>query len=197
MFVIGLTGGIGSGKSTVAKLFAELGIEILDADEFARIVVQPGTTGLNQIIKHFGKEILTAHGELDRKKLRHKIFHHPEERRWLEQLLHPLIRQAMRNRLTHVNSPYCIMVIPLLVESKPNELINRVLVVDAPEELQIERAMQRDHLDRAQCEVIMKSQATREQRLARADDVIDNSKNLAHLKQQVAKLHEIYNSAKP
>lgn len=192
MLVIGLTGGIGSGKSTVAKLFAELGIEIIDADEFARIVVQPHTAGLAEIVKHFGKEILTAQGELNRQELRQKIFKHPEERVWLEQLLHPLIRQAMRERLAQVKSSYCIMVIPLLIESKPNELIDRILVVDAPEELQIERAMERDHLDRAQCEAIMKVQATREQRLSRADDVIDNSKDLNYLKQQVKQLNERY-----
>lgn len=192
MLIIGLTGGIGSGKSTVAKLFSDLGIEILDADEFSRRVVQPGTPGLTAIVSHFGEAILNANKELDRRKLRDKIFQQPEERQWLEHLLHPLIRQAMRERLTEVKSPYCIMMIPLLIESKPNELINRVLVVDAPEELQIKRAIARDQISRTECEAIMKSQAMRQQRLAFADDVIDNSKDLDYLKQQVEKLHARY-----
>lgn len=192
MLTIGLTGGIGSGKSTVAKYFSELGIEIIDTDELAREVVQPGTEALNKIIEKFGAGILDKEQHLDRKKLRNIIFKDVEARQWLEQLLHPLIRQCMRERIAHVKSPYCVAVIPLLVETKPNKSIHRVLVVDSPENLQISRVQQRDKLTSAQVNAILKAQASRDQRLSAADDVIHNDGNLNHLKQQVTQLHQRY-----
>jgi dephospho-CoA kinase len=191
MLVIGLTGGIGSGKSTVAKFFAELGVEIIDTDQIAREVVAPDTKALAKIVEHFGKEILD-NKQLNRKKLKDIVFQNSTEREWLEQLLHPLIRQAMGQYILKVKSAYCIVVIPLLVEKKANGIIDRILVVDLPEEQQITRAQQRDDLSRDQVNAILKAQATKEQRLAAADDVIYNDKDLYHLKQQVVKLHQRY-----
>lgn len=191
MLVIGLTGGIGSGKSTIAKYFAELGIDIIDTDQLAREVVAPGTPALVKITEHFGKEILDAK-QLNRKKLGDIVFKNTAERKWLEQLLHPLIRQETQRRIQQAKSSYCVAVIPLLVETKPNELINRTLVVDSPENLQIARAQQRDNLTPEQIAAILKAQATRKQRLAAADDVIQNDKDLNHLKQQVLQLHKKY-----
>lgn len=192
MLTIGLTGGIGSGKSTVANFFSELGIEIIDADQMARTVVQPGAPAYENIVAHFGPEILDAKQHIERKKLRNRIFKDPDERKWLENLLHPLIRQAMRERAKTVKSPYCIMVIPLLVETKPNKIIDRVLVIDAAEEQQIAWAQQRDKLDLAQIKAVLKAQATRSQRLAAADDVIFNDADFNRLREQVADLHQRY-----
>ncbi|MGL4899407.1 MAG: dephospho-CoA kinase, partial [Shewanella sp.] len=129
-FVVGLTGGIGSGKTTVANLFAELGITLVDADIVAREVVAKGSAGLNAIVAHFGSQILTPEGELDRGKLRQRIFSHDEERLWLNQLLHPMIRQTMLTQVNQATSPYVIMVVPLLFENGLDSLVNRVLVVD-------------------------------------------------------------------
>lgn len=192
MLVVGLTGGIGSGKSIVAKFFAELGAEIIDTDQLAREVVLPGTDGLNKIVEHFGITILNQQKQLDRHKLRDIIFQNPQEREWLEQLLHPLIRKKTQERINASQAPYCVAVIPLLVESKSNPMINRILVIDAPEDLQISRTMQRDHLSREQILAIMQSQASREQRLAAADDVIYNDQELSDLKMQVLDLHKKY-----
>lgn len=192
MLIIGLTGGIGSGKSTVADLFAKLGIEIIDTDQLAREVVNPGTAALQKITEHFGPEILTRQKELDRKRLREIVFQAPEQRQWLEKLLHPLIRHAMQVRALHAKSPYCIAVVPLLVETKPNDLISRILVVDAPEHLQLARAMQRDGMSLEQAAAILQSQAGRAQRAAAANDIIYNDKDIANLEQQVLKLHQNY-----
>lgn len=192
MLTIGLTGGIGSGKSTVANFFSQLGITIIDSDQIARDVVLPGTPALQTIVTHFGKQILDDHGALDRQKLRELIFQHPEERRWLEKLLHPQIREKMRAAVQQAQSSYCVLVIPLLIETQPNPLVNRILVIDSPEDLQIKRTQQRDRLDETQIQAIMQSQATREQRLAAADDVIHNKGDLKQLEIQVQKLHQRY-----
>ena len=192
MLAIGLTGGIGSGKSTVAKLFAELDVPIIDADVVAREVVQPNRPALQQIQEHFGVEILNELGELDRTALRKHIFDKPEDKKWLEQLLHPIIRQEMKEKVQGLTTPYCILVIPLLFESKPNPLIDRVLVIDSPVSLQIERTQQRDGCDEEMVRAIMKSQVSREERLKRADDVIHNDKDLPYLTQQVHELHKKY-----
>lgn len=192
MLKIGLTGGIGSGKSTVANLFAELGIPIIDADVVSRQVVEPGTPALQKIVQHFGEEVLQKDGTLNRAALRDKVFGFDEERLWLEQLLHPLILEEMQIESEAAHGPYCILVIPLLLEIAPYEIIGRILVVDAPETLQTERAIQRDQLSAAQIEAILKAQTNRLQRLAVADDVIHNDGSLADLKQQVLKLHGRY-----
>ncbi|TKB51283.1 dephospho-CoA kinase [Ferrimonas sediminicola] len=190
--LIGLTGGIGSGKSTVADLFAKRGIELIDADLIAREVVAPGSDGLKAIVDHFGDQVLSDGGGLDRAALRRRVFNQPEELRWLNSLIHPLVRARMIERGRAATSPYALLVIPLLVENGLQSLVERVLVVDLPEEEQLRRTMSRDHNDQALVEKIMANQASRAQRLAAADDRIDNGGNLADLNTQVEQLHQHY-----
>jgi dephospho-CoA kinase len=189
---IGLTGGLASGKTTVADYFAELGITIIDTDQIAREVVEPDTPAYQHIVKQFDKQLIKTDRTLDRSQLRAVIFSNPEKRRWLENLLHPLIRQEVQRRLPSVSSPYCILVIPLLVETSPNPWVDRILVVDAPEKIQIARAQQRDQMDIEQIQSILHTQANRQQRLAMADDIIYNDGDLEKVKQQVFKLHQYY-----
>ncbi|MBU1392824.1 MAG: dephospho-CoA kinase [Gammaproteobacteria bacterium] len=191
-FVVGLTGGIGSGKTTVANLFAAEGITLVDADIVAREVVAPGSTGLEAIVTHFGAEILTPEGELDRAKLRQRIFSHPEEREWLNQLLHPMIRQEMLAQVEKATSAYVIMVVPLLFENGLDRLVNRTLVVDISPELQISRTVKRDNVDASQINNIINSQLSRSEKLARADDIIDNQGEISSLKREVQALHQRY-----
>lgn len=191
-FVVGLTGGIGSGKTTVANLFAAEGITLVDADIVAREVVAPGSEGLEAIVTHFGAEILTPEGELDRAKLRQRIFSHPEEREWLNQLLHPMIRQEMLAQVEKATSAYVIMVVPLLFENGLDRLVNRTLVVDISPELQINRTVKRDNVDASQVNNIISSQCSRSEKLARADDIIDNQGEISTLKREVLALHQRY-----
>ncbi|AUD58845.1 dephospho-CoA kinase [Shewanella baltica] len=191
-FVVGLTGGIGSGKTTVANLFAAEGITLVDADIVAREVVAPGSKGLEAIVTHFGAEILTPEGELDRAKLRQRIFSHPEEREWLNQLLHPMIRQEMLAQVEKATSAYVIMVVPLLFENGLDRLVNRTLVVDISPELQINRTVKRDNVDASQVNNIISSQCSRSEKLARADDIIDNQGEISTLKREVLALHQRY-----
>lgn len=191
-FVVGLTGGIGSGKTTVANLFAAEGITLVDADIVAREVVAPGSKGLEAIVTHFGAEILTPEGELDRAKLRQRIFSHPEEREWLNQLLHPMIRQEMLAQVEKATSDYVIMVVPLLFENGLDRLVNRTLVVDISPELQINRTVKRDNVDASQVNNIISSQCSRSEKLARADDIIDNQGEISTLKREVLALHQRY-----
>ncbi|WP_439711721.1 dephospho-CoA kinase [Alteromonas stellipolaris] len=190
--VVGLTGGIGSGKSAATSQFAALGIDIIDADEVAREVVTLGSEGLIRITEHFGHAILLEDGTLNRAALRERVFNNSEEKQWLNQLLHPLIRKTMLQQIADATSHYCILSVPLLVEGNLTELCDRVIVVDCPESMQLERAMQRDGSTKQIIESIMASQATRKERLAAADDVIDNSKTLAFLNEQVLTLHSKY-----
>ncbi len=190
--VVGLTGGIGSGKSAATSQFAALGIDIIDADEVARDVVTLGSEGLTRITEHFGHAILLEDGTLNRAALRERVFNNSEEKQWLNQLLHPLIRKTMLQQIADATSHYCILSVPLLVEGSLTELCDRVIVVDCPESMQLERAMQRDGSTKQIIESIMASQATRKERLAAADDVIDNSKTLAFLNEQVLTLHSKY-----
>jgi len=190
--VVGLTGGIGSGKSAATNKFAALGIDIIDADEVARDVVTLGSEGLTRITEHFGHAILLEDGTLNRAALRKRVFNNSEEKQWLNQLLHPLIRKTMLQQIADATSHYCILSVPLLVEGNLTELCDRVIVVDCPESMQLERAMQRDGSTKQIIESIMASQATRKERLAAADDVIDNSKTLAFLNEQVLTLHSKY-----
>jgi dephospho-CoA kinase len=190
--VVGLTGGIGSGKSTVADLFHSLGVTVIDTDQLARDVVEPHTAAFDTIVKRFGETVVSAQGGLNRKALREMIFADPLARKWLEELLHPLIRAEMARQVTAATSPYCIAVIPLLFETTPNPLINRILVVDAKEDLQIKRATDRDKESAPKIEAILANQASRDTRLQGADDVIYNDKHLADLIPQVEKLHELY-----
>lgn len=189
---IGLTGGIGSGKSEVSRRFQALGIVVVDADEVARLVVEPQQPALTQIAVHFGEKILTADGVLDRAQLRAIIFANPDEKRWLENLLHPLINVLIRQQLAQANSPYALLSSPLLLETRQHELVDRVLVIDASEDLQLTRASSRDKNNIEQIKAIMATQLSREQRLARADDIIHNHGDLLELDVQVQELHQIY-----
>lgn len=192
MLAIGLTGGIGSGKSTVANFFADLGIIIIDTDIIARHVVQSGTVALKKIVDHFGNEILNKDHTLDRNKLAGKVFNNPEEKKWLEKLLHPLIREEVVNAKKRVTSPYCVVVIPLLVETLPNPDIDRILVVEAPQSLQISRVQHRDQRSESEISAIIESQATTDERLAVADDVLMNEGSLEKLRADVNELHKKY-----
>jgi len=192
MAVIGLTGGIGSGKSTVARLFGDLGVHWVDADDVAREVVEPGTPALAEIAKHFGEQILTPDGVLDRAQLRAIVFQETEERAWLEALLHPIIREELIRQLNPENYqlPYVLLVSPLLLETDQHELVDRIIVIDVPKDVQLERTMARDTNSREQVERIIAAQMSREDRLARADEVIDNDRPLDDVTRQVRELHE-------
>lgn len=192
MFVVGVTGGIGSGKTAVTDLFAGFGITVVDADIAARVVVEPGTPALAAIAEHFGTAILQADGGLDRAALRRLIFQEPAQKHWLEGLLHPLIAGEIRRQIDATTSAYTIFASPLLVESSQSSFCHRILVVDVPEEVQLQRTMARDHNDAEQVKRIIASQASRQQRLARADDVVENTGTLEQLRQRVTALHEHY-----
>ncbi|MDM3871767.1 dephospho-CoA kinase [Porticoccus sp. W117] len=192
MYVIGLTGGIGSGKNAASHYFQDCGIEIVDADIAARRVVEPHTDAYMQIIDYFGVGVLLPSNDLNRSALRAQVFADPEKRQWLEDLLHPLIYQWMDQRLRTVQSPYVILASPLLLDTDQHKLVDRILVIDATEELQIERACARDATSEAQIRAIMASQLSREKRLERADDVICNSGSLEKLEQQVKDTHQKY-----
>lgn len=187
-YVLGLTGGIGSGKTTVANLFAELGIALVDADLIAREIVQPGEPALEQIVEHFGATILQTDGSLDRAKLRQIIFATPAERSWLEQLTHPLIRQKIQQRLDQADSDYAILVSPLLLETDQHLLCDHILVIDLPETLQVARTVQRDGNSEEQVNAILKAQCSRAQRLEQGDSVIDNSQSPQTLKARIKQL---------
>ena len=192
MLVITLTGGIGSGKSTVARIFAELGAPVIDADLVAREVVEPGSPMLAEIASAFGPEVLDGAGNLRRDTLREMVFGDPAARRRLEAIMHPRIREIMEQRLSGLHAPYAILVIPLLLETGQTDLGDRTLVVDLPESLQIERVRQRDHLEEARIRTILAAQCDRSTRLSAADDVIDNRGDPAGLRDQVEKLHQRY-----
>ncbi len=192
MLTIGLTGGIGSGKSTVSTLFAELGVPVIDADVAAREVVEPGEPALSEIAARFGEEILNPDGTLNRSKLREAVFADPTARKELEAILHPRIRSRMAEQLSALEAPYTILSIPLLVESGGAYNLDRVLVIDLPEDEQLNRVCQRDGIGREQAAAILQAQCSRSERLAIADDVIENSGDLAALKAQVLALHRKY-----
>ncbi|WP_395344726.1 dephospho-CoA kinase [Ningiella sp. W23] len=198
-FIVGVTGGIGSGKTTVTDLFAEKGIAVVDADEIARQVVAKGSEGLAKIAAHFGDDVIQENGELDRSALRHRVFASSDDKKWLDALLHPLIREQMLTQTQQANSAYAILSIPLLIENKLQPMVDRVLVVDLDEETQLARATNRDNADKesqAQTEqtikAIIKNQCSRQQRLEVADDVVNNNSDLLALVEQVDKLHSQY-----
>lgn len=192
MLIIGLTGGIASGKTTVANLFAARGVPHVDADVSARAVVAPGSPGLAAVVEAFGPTVLTAEGTLDRRALRQRVFTDPAERKRLESILHPLIGQHLRDSLAALRGPYALLVAPLLLEGQLSRTVDRVLVVDVPEEVQIRRVMLRDGSSREEAEAILRAQMQRAERLARADDVITNDGDLQALAHQVEKLHRFY-----
>lgn len=191
-WILGLTGGIGSGKSAAAQCFIDLGIHVVDADHAARWVVEPGRPALPLIAEHFGPTVLQADGTLNRSALRGLIFEDAEQRRWLEALLHPLIGQEIQRDLASASSPYAILVSPLLIESGQSKMTRRILVIDAPQQLQVERTMLRDSSSQEQVQAILKAQASREDRLSRADDVLVNDRDHAWLKSEVERLHHFY-----
>jgi len=191
--VIGLTGGIGSGKSTIANFFAELGVDIIDADIAARKVVEAKSSALVQISQYFGPQFILADGTLNRPLLRSQIFTNEQDKLWLNNLLHPLIRQQMLDEIQLSQSPYCLLVAPLLIENKLQSLVERVLVIDVTEAEQIKRTILRDPSSRDEIKRIITSQIPRKDRLQHADDVIDNSESdLTIIKNNVIKLDQKY-----
>ncbi|WAF91124.1 dephospho-CoA kinase [Aeromonas hydrophila] len=193
MYVVAITGGIGSGKTTVANQFAELGIEVVDADVIAREVVEPGTPALAAIAANFGSAVITPDGQLDRRRLRERVFTDPQAKGWLNALLHPLIRTEMQRQCAAARSPYCLLVVPLLVENRLTALANRVLVIDVDEATQIERTCRRDGVSHEQAQAILAAQASRAERLAAADDVLDNQNGTPEaIKSRILALHETY-----
>ncbi len=194
-FRVGLTGGIASGKTTVANLFAALGVTIIDTDLLAREVVAPGTALLSEIAAHYGADILAADGSLDRRQLRERVFADPAERRWLEERTHPAIRELTDRRSAAAKGPYSMVAIPLLVETRGADRFDRVLVVDCEPELQVARLMARDGITRDAARAMLAAQVTREARLAVASDIIRNDGDIAALRDQVARLHREYVAA--
>ncbi len=189
-YVVGLTGGIGSGKSAASACFETLGIDVVDADEVARDVVAKGTDGLKRIADHFGQGMLLEDGSLNRAALREQVFADPQQKTWLNNLLHPLIRARMVSQINQSTSPYCILSVPLLIENKLTSMCDLVVVVDCPEDMQLARAMKRDGSTEITIKNIMASQASREARLNAADEVLDNSTSLENLVTQVEQLHQ-------
>ncbi len=190
--IIGLTGGIGSGKTTVANMFASFGIDLIDADIVAREVVDVGTAGLKAITAHFGADILDDSGALNRSCLRELIFSEPEQRLWLNSLLHPLIREEMLKQTNTATSSYVIWVVPLLFENGLDSLVNRSLLVDVDPSQQIARTAARDQVTNEQVQNIINSQMARADKLKMADDVINNNQDVVALKARVAALHQHY-----
>lgn len=189
---IGLTGGIASGKSTVARRFLELGVPVIDADESARAVVAPGSPGLARVTEVFGSGVLSEQGDLDRRALRQLIFANPERRRQLESILHPLIKADMERRAAAVSGPYVVLAIPLLVEGGRLDRVNRILVVDVDEQTQVQRLMARDGGTREQAEAMLAAQASRASRLKAAHDVLVNAGSVPELRHAVDQLHQRY-----
>ncbi len=190
MYLVGLNGGIGSGKSTVAELFAKQGIHIIDSDTIAREVVASGSPALKEIINYFGHEIISTDGQLDRAKLRQIVFNNTKKRVWLENLLHPLICDACLEQAAQAQSPYCLILLPLLVDSPLRRALDFLIVIDVAKEHQIKRASHRDNCETALIKKIIDAQQSHEYRLSQADALIDNNGDLAHLNEQVIKLHQ-------
>jgi dephospho-CoA kinase len=189
---IALTGGIGCGKSTVTALFKQLTVPVIDADEIAHQVVTIGQPALILIQRAFGSNSLNADGSLNRNYIRELVFTHPEQKQKLEAIIHPLVYQTIREHIALLTAPYCIISIPLLFETNKADFVDRVLVIDCPTEIQIERVQKRDNLSRERVQSIIDSQASRTFRIAHAHDVIDNTQNNTELAQQVEKLHNLY-----
>ncbi len=193
MLKIGLTGGIASGKTAVSTHFSQLGVPVIDTDIISRELVEPGRPALQQIADRLGKAFIAPDGGLDRTALRRHIFSHPGARAVLEDILHPAIRQEVERRLAEItDTPYAIVVIPLLVENHLEDMVDRVLLVDVPEELQVQRACRRDGITPKEAEKILLAQASRKERRQAADDIIDNTRDLPTLHARVDKLHQTY-----
>ncbi|MCK9605306.1 MAG: dephospho-CoA kinase [Methylomonas sp.] len=192
MLKVGLTGGIGSGKSTVCRLFSDLNVPIIDTDVIARQLVEPGQPALSQLVAAFGATIIHQDGSLNRAMLRQLVFSDAQHKQQLDAIMHPLIFKELDVQVTRLQAIYCILVIPLLVETHNNYALHRVLLVDCPEQVQIQRVVNRDEISQKQAMAIIAAQASRRQRLALADDVIDNTATPEHLAEQVKRLHNSY-----
>lgn len=193
MLKIGLTGGIGSGKSTVTEIFSSLGITVIDADRIAHQLTQSGSDSCNDIKQLLGEEYIDAQGNLDRKKIAQTIFSDPEKKAALEKILHPRIKQQMQQAVSQAkHSPYIILAVPLLLESQFTDLVDRILVIDADDEIRIRRTQQRDNSTEAQIRRIMNQQIDRHRRLQQADDILHNNGSVADLRHAVSRLHEKY-----
>lgn len=188
--IVGLTGGIGSGKTAAMRIFEGFGIGCVDADVVAREVVEPGTPALQALAERFGREILTADGRLDRASLRQRIFSSEEDKRWLEGLLHPLIREEMQRQLQSISSPYRVLVAPLLFENDLDRQCDTSVLIDVPEDIQIERVVDRDGVDRVQAAAIIRQQMSRTEKLKRADHIVSNTGSLKDLEKQLLALHK-------
>lgn len=191
-WVLGLTGGIGSGKTAISNIFEELGITIVDADIIAREVVQPNSIGLNAIITHFGNDILHPDGTLNRLKLRTKIFTNDDEKKWLNTLLHPLIREKILCDLSNATSPYVVLVAPLLFENNLDKYCNHTLLIDVPTAVQIERTVKRDNTTIEQVKSIIASQMPRENKRQKSDDILNNDQKLTQVRAELVELHKNY-----
>ncbi len=190
--IVGLTGGIGSGKTIVANIFRALNVEVIEADQMARELVEPNLSSYNEILEHFGNEILNVDNTINRAKLRTIIFESKQERVWLEQLLHPLIKEEIKKRIKQVKENYLIVDIPLLLEANFQDLVDRVLVVDCSKQKQIERIEARDNIPHEVILKIIDSQVSQSERLSKADDVIENDGSKSELKEKVVALHHYY-----
>jgi len=191
-YIVALTGGIGSGKSTIANAFVRLGVTLVDADILARQVVEPGMPALHALVERFGKQIVLNDGSLNRPRLREIIFSNTADKQWVNQLLHPIIQAETQRLIKAASSPYVLWVVPLLVENGLQRRANRVLVVDVSEKVQLLRTISRDGVSRQQAESIIAAQASRQQRLACADDIIDNNGGPETSEPRVASLHSRY-----
>ncbi len=194
MFKVGLTGGIGCGKTTVANLFADKGVPVIDADQVAHQLVEPGTPAFHAIVQHVGDGVLLD-GRLNRRLLKQRIFSQPEEKDWLEGLLHPLIYREMQCQVDALSGSYCVLVVPLLLETGQRDFVDRLLVVDCTPKLQRQRVKSRDDLGDAAIDRILSAQLSREQRLAAADDVVDNTHGISALKPLIDDLHRRYSES--
>jgi len=190
LFIVGITGGIGSGKSAVTELLEQQGITIVDADIVARQVVEPGTPALKEIERHFGTSVINQEDGLDRQKLRAIVFDNPQERKWLEALLHPLIREEILLQLSQSNSHYTALSSPLLLETDQHELVDKIVVVDVSEQVQIQRTMKRDNNSSDQVKAIIAAQKNREERIQSAHYIINNDADLKTLQEKVFNLHQ-------
>ena len=192
MLVVGVTGGIGSGKTAATDRFQALGITVVDADLASRIVVEPGRPALKAIEEHYGTGVISPDGSLDRRALRDIVFSNPDERKWLERLTHPLIAEEILRQIQASTSPYTVLASPLLLESGQSRMAQRVLVIDVPEEMQIARTASRDNTTPDSVKAIIAAQMSRQERLAKADDVIVNDQSLEALNKAVDQLHKTY-----
>lgn len=192
MLRVGLTGGIGSGKSTIASLFVMRGVPVIDTDEIARSLTEPGQDSFDEIVRAFSETIVDENRRIDRNRLRERVFDNADERRRLEAILHPRIRALVRDKLAAIEAPYAVIVVPLLIESGFTDLVNRILVVDVMENVQIQRTAARSGLSEPEIRKIMSAQASRAQRLQAANEVIENNGDRKQLEAEVERMHQWY-----